>query len=89
MKMRIPKRIIQVACVLAAICGFLISEQAFACPVCYGASDSPMTAGVNFAILTLLGITGSVLAGFVSFFLYMRRRAKRTLNGSVDFPSEN
>lgn len=51
------------------------SGVAYGCPTCYGAADSPMTDGMNMAILTLLGITGFVLAGFVSFFLYLRRRA--------------
>jgi LPXTG-motif cell wall-anchored protein len=48
---------------------------AAACPSCYGAQDSPMTDGMNMAILSLLGITGSVLVSFVGFFLYLKRRA--------------
>jgi hypothetical protein len=35
-----------------------------------------MTEGMNMAILSLLGITGGVLAGFIAFFVYMRRRAQ-------------
>lgn len=46
-----------------------------ACPTCYGAPGSPMTDGMNMAILSLLGITGGVLTGVVAFFLYMRRRS--------------
>ena len=48
-----------------------------ACPVCMGAKDSPMTAGMNMAILTMLGIIGSVLMGFIGIFIFMRRRYKR------------
>jgi len=48
-----------------------------ACPVCFGAQDSPMTAGMNMAILSMLGIVGFVLSGFVGFFLFVRRRYKR------------
>jgi hypothetical protein len=36
-----------------------------------------MTAGMNTAILVMLGIVGSVLSGFVAFFLYMWRRFRR------------
>jgi len=73
----------------AVAVSIFIAEPAWACPVCYGASDASTIAGVNFAILALLGVTGSVLAGFASFFLYIRKRSRMTLNGSVDLPSEN
>ena len=49
---------------------------AFACGSCYGAADTPATNGMNFAILSMLGITGSVLAAITSFFLYLRKRAR-------------
>ena len=74
---------------LAVLTLLLLSEQVLACPVCYGASDSTSTAGVNFAILALLGVTGSVLAGFASFFLHLRKRSRMTLNGTIDLPSQN
>jgi hypothetical protein len=48
-----------------------------ACPSCYGAADSPMTAGMNTAILVMLGIIGFVLGVIVSAFLFLWRRAKR------------
>jgi heme/copper-type cytochrome/quinol oxidase subunit 2 len=60
-----------------------------ACPVCYGATDSPMADGVNAAILVLIGITGSVLSGFVAFFVYLRKRSRMTLNGRMNLPSNN
>jgi hypothetical protein len=66
-----------------------LAQPVYACPVCYGASDSLTSAGLNVAILVLLGVTGTVLAGFVSFFLYLRRRAKITMNGTIDNPSSN
>ena len=52
------------------------TREAQACPSCYGAPDSQMTEGMNLAILSLLGITGGVLASFVAFFVYLRKRAK-------------
>jgi hypothetical protein len=45
-----------------------------ACPNCYGDPNSSMTAGMNMAIISLLGITGGVLAGFTAFFVFLRRR---------------
>lgn len=67
----------------------LFTESLLACPVCYGASDSPMAEGVNAAIFVLLGITGTVLAAFATFFIYLRKRSRMTLDGNVDVPSLN
>jgi hypothetical protein len=50
-------------------------RTALACPVCFGQSDSPLAAGTNMAIFFMLGVTGSVLAAFASFMLYLKRRA--------------
>ncbi len=61
---------------LMAILSLILTQAMIACPACYGAADSPMTDGMNVAILSLLGITGGVLAGFVAFFVYLRKRAK-------------
>jgi hypothetical protein len=55
---------------------FISGSSAFSCPVCFGALDDPATKGMNIAIVTLLGVTGSVLAGFVSFFLRLRRLSR-------------
>ena len=48
-----------------------------ACATCYGASDSPMTQGMNMAIFTLLAVTGFVLGGLVAASVYFVRRARR------------
>ena len=56
-----------------------IPNSVFACGSCYGAADSPATHGMNFAILSMLGITGGVLAAMTSFFLHLRKRAKAYL----------
>ncbi len=45
-----------------------------ACPVCFGAKDAPMTAGLSAAILVMIGITGMVLSTISTFFLLIRRR---------------
>lgn len=58
--------------VLASICVL----PALACPVCYGASDAQTTQGITAAVFSLLGVTGAVLAGFVSLFVRMRNRLR-------------
>jgi hypothetical protein len=50
-------------------------QIALACPVCFGQSDSPLAAATNMAIFFMLGVTGSVLAAFAGFILYLKRRA--------------
>jgi len=61
------------ALVLAVLCG--LPRAAAACSVCFGASDSPMAAGVNSGILAMLAVIGSVLLGFGTFIVYLIRRA--------------
>jgi hypothetical protein len=48
-----------------------------ACATCFGASDSPMAQGMNYGILTLLGVIGFVLLGVVTFFGYLAWRMSR------------
>lgn len=66
-----------------------LNELSLACPVCYGASDSPMTDAMNTGILVLLGVTASVLTAFAAFFLRLRKRARMTALEHVDFTSLN
>jgi hypothetical protein len=47
-----------------------------ACPVCYGAPNSPMTKSSNNAIIFMLGIIGFVQVGFIAMFWSFWRRAK-------------
>ena len=57
-----------------AIVTVCAAQPAMACPVCFGATDSPMAEGVNNGILVLLGVIGSVQVGFVALFVGIRRR---------------
>ena len=57
-------------------------RAAFACPVCFGQSDSPMAWGTNMGIFLMLGVTVAVLGGFASFFVYLMRRARMFGNGA-------
>lgn len=54
-----------------------LPEAAAACATCYGAADSPMTQGMNNAILTLMGIVGLVYVGIAKVFLDFRRRSRK------------
>ena len=62
--------------VLIAIAILLLPTVLSACPVCYGAPDSPMTKSSNNAIGFLLGVIGFVQIGFVAMFWSFWRRAK-------------
>ena len=53
-----------------------LARPALACPVCFGAPDSPQVKGMQMGILVLLAITVVVLGSFAAFFLYLRRRQK-------------
>jgi hypothetical protein len=53
----------------------VVHNLALSCPSCYGDVNSSETQGVQWAILALLGVTGSVLVGMSAFFLYLRKRA--------------
>jgi len=70
---------------------FALPNAALACGSCYGAADSPQTSGMNFAILSMIGVTGGVLAAMTSFFLYLRRRARAYLaiDGGQETTNDN
>jgi hypothetical protein len=55
-----------------------------ACPVCVGAKATPMIDGARLGVLVLLAITLAVQGGFVGFFLYLRKRAKRIADDELD-----
>jgi hypothetical protein len=48
-----------------------------ACAACYGQSDSPMAAGMNWGIMSLLVVIGVVLGGVSAFFIYLAKRSAR------------
>lgn len=51
-----------------------LPNAAHACAVCFGAADSTQTAGMNMAMLTLLGVTGTIFCGIGACILTFRRR---------------
>ena len=59
-------------------------SSALACPVCFGAEETPMIQGARLGVLVMLAITLTVQGGFVGFFLYLRKRAKRIADVELD-----
>ncbi len=53
------------------------SSTVLACPVCFGAAESPLIDGAKLGVVALVAVTLAVQLGFVSFFLYLRKRAKQ------------
>jgi predicted transporter len=61
-------------------------SSVLACPVCFGAEETSMIDGAKLGVLVMVAITLAVQAGFVGFFLYLRKRAKRIAD--VDLETE-
>jgi hypothetical protein len=49
---------------------------AFACPVCFGQSDSPLAIATNLGVIAMLVVVVGVLGSFAAFFIYLARRAR-------------
>ena len=62
---------------LAAVMVGLVSSspKALACATCYGESDSPLAAGMNWGILTMICVAYFVLFSIIGFFIFVARRA--------------
>jgi hypothetical protein len=59
-------------------------SSVLACPACFGAEESSMVDGTRLGIVVMLAITFAVQGGFVGFFLYLRKRAKRIADVELD-----
>jgi uncharacterized membrane protein HdeD (DUF308 family) len=71
-----------VAAIVAA--GAALPQPALACAACFGRSDSRLAEGMNWGILSLMGVVVFVLGGFAAFFVYLARRAAATAEGSAE-----
>jgi hypothetical protein len=60
------------------------AETLVACPLCFGAEETPMIDGTRLGIIVMLGITLAVQGGFAAFFIYLRQRAKRMADADLD-----
>lgn len=66
--------------IVALMLGLLLGAPAhvLACPACVGTTDSPLATGMNLGILTLVGVTVTMLLAMGAFFVHLARRARRT-----------
>ena len=63
----------RIAIVVGAL--LLLHNISHACPSCFGDASSSEVQGMKWAITALLAVTGTVLLGMSSLFLYLRKRA--------------
>ncbi len=71
---------------LAALLFVLAPAIAWACPICFGGDpDSAEAQSLNWAVFTLLGVTGGVLSGFVGFFFSLLKRSRQALGNDAAF----
>ena len=68
----------------AALVLIVGSSTVFACPVCFGAEETSMIDGAKLGVLVMLAVLFAVQGGFVAFFLYLRKRAKRIADIELD-----
>ncbi len=62
----------------AIICALgLIPSPVWACAVCFGGPEEPLTKGMSMGILSMLGVVGSVMSVFAMFFVYLGKKAAR------------
>ena len=59
-------------------------SSVLACPQCFGAEETSMVDGAKLGVVVMLAITLAVQGGFVGFFLYLRKRAKRIADIELD-----
>jgi hypothetical protein len=75
---------IRLAFTTAALAVIGGGTSVLACPMCFGAEETSMIDGTKLGIITMLAITLTVQGGFVGFFLYLRKRAKRAVEMEID-----
>jgi hypothetical protein len=61
-----------------------VTTAVVACTVCFGAQETSMIDGAKLGVLVMLAVLFAVQGGFVGFFLYLRKRAKRVADIELD-----
>ncbi|MCS5646055.1 MAG: hypothetical protein NZ838_08030 [Candidatus Marinimicrobia bacterium] len=69
------KRIFQIP--LPLIFLFFTPSNLHACATCFGDPSAPAMQGMNWAIITLLGVTGGVLGGVIHTIMTIRKKTKK------------
>ncbi len=54
-----------------------IPETVEACATCFGDPNAPAAQGMNWAILTLLGVTGGVLGAVIGTIISIGKKTKK------------
>jgi hypothetical protein len=62
----------------------LAPSPLLACAACTGKTDSALAVGMNWGIVTLLGVVACVLSCFVVFFVHVARRSASTDDQEMD-----
>ena len=60
------------------------SASLFACPLCFGAEETPLIDGARLGVIAMLGVLFVVQGAFVAFFLHLRKRARQNADVELD-----
>jgi hypothetical protein len=55
-----------------------------ACPLCFGAEETPLIDGAKLGVLVMLGVLFAVQGAFIAFFLYLRKHARQNADVELD-----
>ena len=55
----------------------LTPDNLFGCATCFGDPSAPAVKGMNWAIITLLGVTGGVLGGVIPTIVTISKKTKK------------
>jgi hypothetical protein len=69
------KRIFRISILIFILA--LTPDNLFGCATCFGDPSAPAVQGMNWAIITLLGVTGSVLGGVIHTIVTISKKTKK------------
>jgi len=72
------------ALALVAVLALIGAPPARACPTRYRDAEGPMIDAARLGMWLLLGVTFAIQGGFIAFFLYLRRQARRAQHQALD-----
>ena len=61
-----------------------MSALVLACTMCFGADETSLIDGAKLGIVAMLAVTFAVQGGFLAFFIYLRRQARRNADAELD-----
>lgn len=86
--MRETRKIVSVLVLGALLTAMLPGTPAYACATCFGDPEAPQTQGLNGAIVTLLGITYTLLGGIALGVFFIIRNGRRADADGSENPEE-